>query len=261
MSLNLKEPTLALAKVSHEFIDNFCSYLRGMCTMKTILKRLGVFAVISVAFAMPAMAYEAGDFVVRVGAAQVDPNDDSSTLKANGASVAGSKAEVDDDTQLGLTFTYMLTNHVGVGVLAATPFEHDLKADTGDLGAGTVDAGSTKHLPPTVTLQYFPMDSASKFQPYLGVGFNYTNFFEEDVDGELEALYGSGKLELDSSWGLAAQIGFDYALNEHWLINASIWYIDIQTDAKFTFDSSSTIIKADVDIDPLVYMIGIGYKF
>lgn len=257
MSLNLKEPTLALVNVSHEFIDNFCSYLRGMCTMKTTLKRLGVFAVISVAFAMPAMAYEAGDFIVRAGAAQVDPNDDSSTLKLDGASLPGSGAEVEDDTQLGLTFTYMLTNHVGVGLLASTPFEHDLKAD---LGAVTVDAGSAKQLPPTVTLQYFPMDAASKFQPYLGVGVNFTIFFEEDVDSELEAVLGKGDLELDDSWGLAGQIGFDYALNENWLVNASIWYIDLQTDAKFKFDSGS-VVKADVDVDPWVYMIGIGYKF
>jgi len=204
-------------------------------------------------------AHEAGDFIVRVGAAQVDPNDDSDALSLNGAVLAGTEAEVDDDTQLGLTFTYMLTNHIGVGLLAATPFDHDIKAD---LGASTVDAGSSKQLPPTLTLQYYPMDSASKFQPYVGVGVNYTKFFSEDVDSELEATLGltGGDLELDDSWGWSAQVGFDYEINEHWLINASIWYINIETEAKFKFDQP-VVIKTDVDIDPLVYMIGIGYKF
>lgn len=204
-------------------------------------------------------AHEAGDFIIRVGAAQVDPNDDSDALSLNGAVLAGTEAEVDDDTQLGLTFTYMLTNHIGVGLLAATPFDHDIKAD---LGASTVDAGSSKQLPPTLTLQYYPMDSASKFQPYVGVGVNYTKFFSEDVDSELEATLGltGGDLELDDSWGWSAQVGFDYEINEHWLINASIWYINIETEAKFKFDQP-VVIKTDVDIDPLVYMIGIGYKF
>jgi hypothetical protein len=31
------------------------------------------------------------------------------------------------DTQLGLNFAYMLTNNIGVELLAATPFEHDVK--------------------------------------------------------------------------------------------------------------------------------------
>jgi outer membrane protein len=205
-------------------------------------------------------AYEAGDFIVRAGAANVDPNDDSDALELNGAPLAGTEAEVDDDTQLGLTFTYMLTDHIGVGLLAATPFEHDLKADMG--GGVKYDAGSAKQLPPTVTLQYFPMDGASKFQPYVGVGVNYTKFFDEDVDSELEnalALTG-GDLELDDSWGWAAQAGFDYAIDEHWLLNASVWYIDLQTDTKFKFDQP-VVIEADVDVDPWVYMIGIGYKF
>lgn len=177
----------------------------------------------------------------------------------NGTVLAGTEAEVDDDTQLGLTFTYMLANHIGVGLLAATPFDHDIKAD---LGAAKVDAGSAKQLPPTVTLQYFPMDSSAKFQPYVGVGVNYTKFFDEDVDSELETALGEtgGDLELDDSLGWSAQIGFDYEIDEHWLLNASIWYINLETDAKFKFDSG-TVVKADVDVDPLVYMIGIGYKF
>ncbi len=207
-------------------------------------------------------AHEAGDFIVRAGAAQVDPNDDSDALQLNGAVLAGTEAEVDDDTQLGLTFTYMLTNHIGVGLLAATPFDHDLEADLSGLNLGKVDAGSAKHLPPTVTLQYFPMDSASKFQPYVGVGVNYTKFFDEDVDSELESTLGltGGDLEVDDSWGWSAQIGFDYEIDDHWLINASVWYIDLETDAKFDFDQP-VVIKTDVDIDPWVYMIGVGYKF
>lgn len=207
-------------------------------------------------------AHEAGDFIVRAGAAQVDPNDDSDALRLNGTALAGTEAEVDDDTQLGLTFTYMLTNHIGVGLLAATPFDHDIKADLSSVALGAPDAGSAKHLPPTVTLQYYPMESTSKFQPYVGVGVNYTKFFSEDVDSDLETTLGvtGGDLELDDSVGWAAQIGFDYEVDDHWLINASVWYIDIETEAKFTFDQP-VVIKTDVDIDPLVYMIGIGYKF
>ncbi len=153
----------------------------------------------------------------------------------------------------------MLTENIGVGLLAATPSEHDINAR--GLGA-PIAAGSTKHLPPTLTLQYFPMDSAWDFQPYAGIGINYTAFFDEGVDSALEVALGEsgGELELDDSFGLALEVGFDYVIDEHWVLNAAVWYIDIETDADFKFNSG-TRITAQVDIDPWVYMAGIGYKF
>ncbi|MBV1927928.1 MAG: outer membrane beta-barrel protein [Gammaproteobacteria bacterium] len=202
-----------------------------------------------------ALAYEAGDIILRAGVASVQPDESSSALKLDGSALAGTSAGVDNNEQLGLTGTYMLTSNLGIGLLAATPFEHDITAN----GLG-VDAGSTKHLPPTLTLQYFPMDSASDFQPYMGIGINYTAFFDEKVDGELEGVLGNGDLELDDSIGLALEAGFDYAIDEHWVLNAAVWYIDIETSADFKFDSGSRV-KADVDIDPWVYMLGVGYKF
>ncbi|MFT7184805.1 MAG: outer membrane protein [Pseudohongiellaceae bacterium] len=36
---------------------------------------------------------------------------------------------VDNDTQFGLTLTYMITNRVGLELLAAIPFEHDVCLD------------------------------------------------------------------------------------------------------------------------------------
>ena len=201
-----------------------------------------------------AWAYQPGDIIVRAGVASVQPNEDSGALKLDGAALPGTEAGVGNDEQLGLTLTYMLTSNWGLGLLAATPFEHDIKAK----GVG-VDAGSIKHLPPTLTLQYFPLDAASRWQPYVGVGVNYTLFFDEQVDGELEGLFGPGDLDLDNSFGWAAQAGLDYQLNERWLLNASVWYLDIDTDSTFKFAANR--ITADVDVDPWVYMLGLGYRF
>ncbi len=201
-------------------------------------------------------AYEPGDLIVRAGVASVQPNEDSSPLVVDGSVLPGTGAGVDGDQQLGLTVTYMLTEHVGLGVLAATPFEHSIKAR----GLG-VDAGSAKHLPPTITVQYFPMAAASTIQPYIGLGINYTIFFQEDVDSQLENVIGaSGKLSLDDSVGIAGQAGVDWVLSPNWLLNASVWYLDIDTEATFKF-ADGTRVEADVDIDPWVYMVGIGYRF
>ncbi len=206
-----------------------------------------------------AQAYEAGDMVLRGGFTTVAPDASSSELALNNSAIAGSEADVDDGSALGITFVYMMTDKIGLEVLAATPFSHDISADTGALGLGTVDAGETKHLPPTVSVQYFPAANDSAFQPYVGAGVNYTVFFDEDVSGTLEGVLGSGDLDLDASFGLAVQAGFDYALDDNWVVNVGVWWIDIDTDATFTFGSDQ--LTTDVEIDPWVYSLSIGYRF
>lgn len=204
-----------------------------------------------------AQAYQAGDFVLRGGLASVQPDVDSDNLKANGAELAGATADVDNNTQLGLSLTYMVTDHVGIELLAATPFKHTLKGKGGLAALG--DFAEVKHLPPTLSLQYYPLDSSSRFQPYGGVGLNYTVFFSEDFKGAADAAYTD--LELDSSFGLTAQLGFDYQLTDNWSLNAAVWYMDINTTATFKDKNGPNRYKLDAELDPMVYMAGVSYKF
>lgn len=199
-------------------------------------------------------AYEPGDIIVRFGGAMTAPQEDSSNLKLNGASLANSGVGVDNDTQFGITLEYMINAHVGIELLASTPFEHDLTAKLN----GNNDLGSIKHLPPTLTVLWHPFKADAKLQPYAGIGINYTIFFDEDESNYL----GAKDLQLDDSVGLALRAGFDYQLNDRWLINAGVWYLDIETDASLTATAlSNAKVKVNVDIDPMVYMIGLGYKF
>lgn len=204
-----------------------------------------------------ALAYQQGDIVARAGVAMVDPDASSSPLAINGSEVAGTSVDVDDNTQLGLTFLYMLSENVGVELLAATPFSHTVTAK--GLGAD-LDVADVKHLPPTLSVQYFPMGSDSAFQPYVGVGLNYTLFFDEELTSDFKGALGDGSVKVDDSFGLAFELGCDYAINENLVLNAAIWSIDIDTSAEIKLDAGATI-TTDVDIDPLVYMVGVGYKF
>ncbi|MDU8431914.1 OmpW/AlkL family protein [Pseudomonas syringae] len=208
-----------------------------------------------------ANAYESGDFIVRAGAAHVQPNEDSGEVRLDGAKVSGTKSTLNGDTQLGLTFAYMLTNHIGIELLAATPFNHTVSVK--GLGPGLDGKlADVKHLPPTLSLQYYPMEPSSRFQPYAGVGINYTTFFDNDLTSDRKSQ-GFSNLKLKDSVGLAAQLGMDYMITDNVLVNASVWYVDI--DTKATVDGPSALAvgqtKVDVDIDPWVYMVGVGYKF
>ena len=155
----------------------------------------------------------------------------------------------------------MITNHIGIELLAATPFNHTVAVK----GLGPAldgKLGDIKQLPPTLSLQYYPMETTSKFQPYAGIGLNYTMFFNEDLDSTRKSE-GFSNLKLKDSFGLAGQVGMDYMLTDRMMLNASVWYIDI--DTKATMDGPSALgvgrTKVNVDVDPWVYMVGVGYKF
>ncbi|CAH0990834.1 Outer membrane protein W [Sinobacterium norvegicum] len=226
--------------------------------MKTQMNTLLVAAIAAVSIAPAAQALEAGDIIVRFGAATVAPNVSSGEIKLDGAAAGLGKASVNNDTQIGFSGTYMFSSKWGVEVLAATPFEHDLTFDGGAMAGA--DIGSVKHLPPTVSAQFYPMgDSNSPWQPYVGVGVNYTVFFSEDVDSGLDAALGNTSMDLDDSFGLAAQAGLDYYISDKWLVNASVMYADISTTA--TIKSDAGVVKVNADLDPWVYRLNLGYKF
>ncbi|MGH2291264.1 MULTISPECIES: OmpW/AlkL family protein [Pseudomonas] len=219
-------------------------------------------SLVALALAAPAAhAYQAGDMILRAGAITTAPNESSGDLKFDGNKVSGTKATLDSDTQLGLTFAYMLTDHIGLELLAATPFKHTVgvKGLGGGLDGKLADI---KQLPPTLSLQYYPMEPNSRFQPYAGVGINYTLFFDEDLSSARKQQ-GFSNLKLQDSVGIAGQLGMDYMLTDNLLVNASVWYVDI--DAKASVNGPTALgyskTKVDVDVDPWVYMVGLGYKF
>jgi outer membrane protein len=189
---------------------------------------------------VPAHAVQKGDWLIRGGLGHVSPTGESGTVP-----VVGGKLEADDSTNLAINFTYMLNDNLGVELLGALPFSHDLKHDS--LGK----VGETKQLPPTLILLY-NFSPKSGVRPYAGIGLNYTTFFSEKTTG---ALAGTS-LKLDDSFGLAVEAGVDVDINKDWFFNASLWRMDIDTEAE-----SSLLGKFDVPIDPWVLFVGVGKRF
>lgn len=192
-------------------------------------------------------AHEAGEFFIRAGSATVRPTEGSDKV------LGMSSFQVDNNTQMGLTLTWMATDNVGIELLAATPFRHKVGlAETGTLA-------TVKQLPPTLMAQWYFGDAKSKVRPYIGAGVNYTTFFSEKFnDTGHEA--GLSNLSVKDSWGMAGQVGMDYLINRDWLVNMSVWYMDIDTEVKF---NHSTLGRQNVStrIDPWVFMFSAGYRF
>lgn len=197
-------------------------------------------------------AAEQGDWLVRLRAITVSPTENVGPVLPG---FPGGSAEVDDAYVPELDFTYFFTDNIAAELILATS-PHDLQG-TGTL-AGLGEIADVMVLPPTLTLQYH-FNPRGKFRPYAGVGVNYTIFYSEDASTSLVNAIGPTALDVDDTVGVSYQAGFDVDLNDRWFVNADVKYIQIDTTA--TLNTGGTINTIDIDLDPIVAGIGIGYRF
>ncbi len=225
--------------------------------------RAAVVGTILATSATSAFAFEAGEWVVRGGLAGVFPNDSSGDVKG----FPGNGVSVSNGFGVGVSLSYMVTPALGIEVLGALPFSHDIKAKGPDLGAlGTI--ADTKQLPPTLLVNYhLPMFAGGSFQPYVGVGFNYTMFFDEQASNSLEGALGKSDVTLDPSASYAVQVGADWDLGSDVMFNVGLWWIDINTKGTIDYKgdpndaSDDGRTSVDVEIDPTVLMVGFTKRF
>lgn len=210
------------------------------------MKKLAVAALVLSSLSGGAWAHEAGEFFIRAGSATIRPTEGSDSVLGLGSFT------VDNNTQLGLTFTYMATDNIGIELLAASPFRS--KVGTGPTGT----IATVNLLPPTLMAQWYFFDASSKVRPYVGAGINYTTFFNADFNDTGKDA-GLSDLSASDSWGAAGQVGVDYLINRDWLINASVWYMDVDTDIKFKAGGDNQSIHTR--LDPWVFMFSAGYRF
>lgn len=186
-----------------------------------------------------AHAANAGDWEVKFGLHSVTPKSDNGHLAAGTLA-----ADVGSSLRPTISVEYRITPNLGVEVLGALPFQHDVKLN----GA---KAATVKHLPPTLTLQWHFMPGGN-MDPFVGLGLNYTRFFSIDETGPLAGT----RLDLGNSWGPSAHAGVAFALSDRWSLTGDVRWARIRTDAKVDGAKVGTVA-----IDPMVYGFALGYRF
>lgn len=191
--------------------------------------------------ASPVLAQQAseGNWMVRSRAVSLDfDNGQSSGLPLGGTT----KIEADDRWIPEVDITYFFTRNIAAELVLTYPQKIDIKV-------GGSKQGTIKALPPSLLLQYHFTDWGA-FKPYLGAGINYTRFTKRD-----HILGGAASVDKDS-FGWAAQIGFDYMLSKNWSLNLDVKYVRMDTDVRV----GGTKVGR-VDLDPILYGVGVGYRF
>ncbi|KAF7779802.1 outer membrane protein [Pseudoalteromonas marina] len=195
------------------------------------------------------------NFSVNLGAINVNPDNSGSTI--NEAPSLGLKG--DSNTQLGITVDYAFNDNWVLELIAATPFSHDVNG-TGGLAGNKI--ANIKHLPPSLVAQYHFLDTSYQLRPFIGVGVNYTTFFDEQPSQALKATLGTDdvKVELDDSVGFLVQVGANYKMDDHWGLHAMVSIMDIDTDAT-VYANNAKALTSTVELDPVVAMFGVKYSF
>lgn len=188
--------------------------------------------------AMAQSAQQEGNWLVRARAVYLDPADKSSPVGGVGAS---DRITVEDKTIPEVDISYFFTPNFAAELILTYPQKHDVKLDGQKIG-------SFKHLPPTLTAQYH-FSPQSQFSPYVGAGVNYTRI------SSVHLLDGAGDLENDS-FGYALQAGVDYKIDKNWSLNFDVKKVQIQSDVYIT---GAKVSK--VKVDPVLFGVGIGYRF
>ncbi|HEV7257845.1 MAG TPA: OmpW family protein [Bosea sp. (in: a-proteobacteria)] len=184
-------------------------------------------------------------WMIRGRALVVVPQEEA-RLKLGGAPIVGGDVNISNSVVPELDISYFFTKNIAVElILGVTP--HNVKG-AGALAGARI--GSAWLLPPTLMLQYHFTDLGA-FKPYVGVGVNYTVFFNEKAKG------GFTSFDLKDSFGVALQAGFDYMIDKNWGINFDVKKIFLEPKVKV----NNGLVSGKVKIDPWLIGTGITYRF
>lgn len=198
---------------------------------------------------------------IKIGVAHVDIHSKSDNLSSNGPAFLTPQPAglaVGDATTLLVSYIRKLNDHWDLDLEAGLPPTHDTN------GAGTLAPfgviSKVKQAGPTLFVNYNFGAAQSKFRPFVGLGINYTHFYdaESTSSGNL-ASGGPTKLELSDSWGPAAQLGASYKLADNWSVIGTIAVAKVKSD--LTATTGSIRRTTTIDFRPVVYTLAVGYSF
>lgn len=217
-------------------------------------KLVGLLTSCCLMFGMAASScWAAGEspWMVRVRALGIFPDDSSSTLMLGGTALDG-EADVDDAWTIDLDISYFFTPNIALELTLAYA-QHDVEVKNNSILGASFDIGSLDLLPPTLTLQYHFLPE-NKFRPYVGAGLSYVLIPDEDPGRAVSVDYDNGNI------GFALQVGFDYFLTKNWCLNVDLKKVWVDVDATVQV-LPGAYVTTNVDVDPWLFGIGIGYRF
>ncbi len=152
----------------------------------------------------------------------------------------------------------------------STEFAFGIPPVTKTVGKGPAELGSVPYngqvistarwFAPTLLLNYSFLNESAPLRPYIGVGVNYTRFYDRQSTAAGDA--GSGgptSISLPSSWGPAGTVGLSYRFRTRFTLNAS--FSMSRVDSDLTANTAGVIRTSHIAFGPRAFVVAAGYLF
>jgi outer membrane protein len=173
-------------------------------------------------------------WLVRLRAVHLDSANGGSTTANLGLSM-------NDKTIPEVDITYFFSPNLAAELVLTVPQKQTVYANG-------VAIGTFKHLPPSLLMQYH-FTNVQGFKPYVGAGVNYTRITSVNLAS------GTAGLE-KSSVGGVLQAGLDIPIDKQLSFNIDVKKVYLRSDV---FLNGANV--GDFKIDPVLFGVGVGYRF
>lgn len=220
-------------------------------------------AAASVYCATPALADDVPSNSARIGLYSVfyhvSADDLSGPFVPPGANIDAKNVET-----LYLAYVRRLSPHFDVELAVGyPPLQKTVGKGPATLGSVPYDGqviATARWLAPTLLVEYMFLNENSKWRPFIGVGVNYTNFYDRDSTAQGNAASGGPtKLSLSASVGPAATAGLAYNIANNWNFYAS--YSVSQVKTNLVADTAGVIRTTHISFGPQTLVLSVGYSF
>jgi outer membrane protein len=176
----------------------------------------------------------------------------------------GVTADVGNLQTVYLAYVRRLSPHLALELTAGVPPTSDTigkgPAKLGSVPWNGVTVGNVKWLSPTVLLEYLFCKESTALRPFVGVGINFTHFYDRNINAAGDAaLGGPTSVSLKNSIGPAATIGLRYQVLDHWHVTAS--FSAAQVESKLVANTAGLVRQSRVNFDPQTIVASVGYSF
>ena len=185
----------------------------------------------------------------------------------------GLNLDIGNATTLGLGFVHNITDRWSVELaLGAPPTVHTAAKGANwallGISPGTRIA-DVDVLSPTVFFNWHPLTTRSRWDPFVGLGLNYTRFANTKALTQLTNALGPTELSLSDSWGPAAHVGLTYHIDQHWSVVGTVAIADVKSTLTVTSYSPAQVSprivtsqsSTDINFHPVIYTLAVGYSF
>ena len=185
----------------------------------------------------------------------------------------GLNLDIGNATTLGLGFVHNITDRWSVELaLGAPPTVHTAAKGANwallGISPGTRIA-DVDVLSPTVFFNWHPLTTRSRWDPFVGLGLNYTRFANTKALTPLTNALGPTELSLSDSWGPAAHVGLTYHIDQHWSVVGTVAIADVKSTLTVTSYSPAQVSprivtsqsSTDINFHPVIYTLAVGYSF